>query len=58
MTDGFIQSGREVFFTETPHKLFFGAKRTDIILTRSNMTAPTCKAYKCEACKKVIVAYE
>lgn len=58
MISGFVQARGEVYFTETPHKMLFSAKGTDIVLTHSNMTAPTCEAYQCKARKKVIVEYE
>lgn len=57
MASGFIQSGREVYFTEEPHKVLFGHRKGEILLTKNNMTAPTCKAYRCGKCKKVIVEY-
>jgi hypothetical protein len=58
MIPGFIQARFEVYFTEKPHKMLLGAKGKDVVLTKNNMTAPTCPAYHCPACRKVIVEYE
>lgn len=55
---GYIQSGREVYFTTNPHKMLFGHKPGEIVLTEKNMTAPTATAYLCRECKKVIVEYK
>ena len=57
MTEGFIQARGEVYFTEAPHKLLFGASGKDVVLTRHNRTAPTCAAWHCPACKKVLIDY-
>ena len=58
MIPGFVQARGEVFFTEKPHKLLFDAKGADIVLTRHNNTAPTCTAWHCPICKKVVIEYE
>jgi hypothetical protein len=58
MITGLIQARGEVYFTEKPHKMLLGAKGKDVVLTKNNMTAPTCPAYHCPACRKVIVEYE
>ncbi|WP_371126179.1 PF20097 family protein [Succiniclasticum ruminis] len=57
MISGFVQGGREVFFTEQKHKWIFAATDKDVLLTRHNLTAPTCKAYHCPTCKKVLIDY-
>ena len=57
MISGFVQARGEIFFTEKPHKLLFGASGEDITLSHNNMTAPTCTAYCCPYCKKVIIDY-
>ena len=57
MTPGYVQARGEVFFTEKPHKLMFAAKGNDIVLTQHNNTAPTCTAYLCPVCRKVVVEY-
>ena len=58
MIPGFVQARGEVYFTEKPHKLLFDAKGTDIVLTRHNNTAPTCSAWHCPICKKVVIEHE
>lgn len=57
MISGVVQARSEVYFTEKPHKMLFSAKGNDVVLTKNNMTAPTCTAYHCPACKKVLVEY-
>ena len=57
MTPGFVQARAEVYFTEKPHKLMFAAKGNDIVLTQHKNTAPTCTAWHCPACRKVVVEY-
>jgi hypothetical protein len=56
MIPGFIQARGEVYYTEKPHKMLLGAKGKDVVLTKNNMTAPTCTAYHCPVCRKVILA--
>ena len=51
MISGFVQGGREVFFTEQKHKWIFAATDKDVL------TAPTCVAYHCPTCKKVLIDY-
>ena len=58
MVSGYIQACGEVYFTEEPHKYLLGHKAGEIVLTEKNMTAPTCKAYRCRDCRKVIVEYK
>lgn len=57
MTPGFVQARAEVYFTEKPHKLMFAAKGNDIVLTQHNNTAPTCTAWHCPLCQKVVIEY-
>lgn len=60
MKEGVIQSGRIIFFTTEAHKFFMApdeAADNEIVLSRHNWTRPTCKAYHCEKCKKVILDY-
>ena len=57
MTPGFVQARAEVYFTEKPHKLFFAAKGNDVVLTQHNNTAPTCTAWHCPICRKVVIEY-
>ena len=58
MVPGFIQARGEVYFTTNPHKMLFGHKPSEIVLTENNNTAPTDTAYLCRECKKVIVEYK
>ena len=57
MTEGFVQSARQVFFTTEKHKLSFWAEGNEQILTQDNWTVPTCTAFCCTKCKKVIIDY-
>ena len=54
MTPGYIQSARRVYFTETPHELFFWPLKKDKTITRENIWSPTSPAYHCANCKKVM----
>ena len=61
MKEGVIQSARTIFFTTEAHTLFFrpdNAGNEEITLSKHNWTRPTCKAYHCEKCKKVLLDYE
>ena len=58
MISGFVQARGEVYFTEKPHKLMFAAKGNDVVLTHHNNTAPTCAAWHCATCRKIVIAYE
>ncbi len=61
MTEGVVQSGREIYFTTVPHKFFFVPNLTrndEVCLSVKNWTGPTCRAYHCEKCKKVVIDYE
>lgn len=57
MVFGFVQARGEIFFTEKPHRLLFSSKGAEVTLTKNNMTAPTCTAYHCPHCRKVILDY-
>ena len=60
MEDGVVQSAREIFFTTQPRKgwNFFKPQAGDTSLSWHNLTRPTCVAYLCRACKKVILDYD
>ncbi len=61
MKEGVVQSGRTIFFTTEPHTFFFrpdNACSEEITLSRHNWTRPTCKAYHCEKCKKILLDYK
>lgn len=60
MTSGVVQSARQIFFTTKAHKNYFVpdvAVGDEVLLSSHNWTRPTCKAYHCDKCKKVIIDY-
>ena len=59
MVNGVVQSAREFFFTTRPRKgwMFFMPCGGDVSLSWHNPTRPTCIAYRCIRCKKVILDY-
>ena len=58
MKKGFVQSARRVLFTKEQNEGFFDIKaKDDIVLSSNNWTHPTCIAYHCRDCKKVIIDY-
>ena len=60
MLKGVVQSARQIFFTTREHKHWFVpdmALTDEIILSSHNWTRPTCIAYNCEKCKKVVIDY-
>ena len=59
MVNGVVQSAREIFFTTQPRKgwMFFTPCGGDVSLSWHNPTRPTCIAYRCISCKKVILDY-
>jgi hypothetical protein len=60
MTSGIVQSARQIFFTTKAHKNWFipdTAVNEEIVLSSHNWTRPTCTAYHCAECKKVVVDY-
>lgn len=58
MEEGFVQSAREIFFTIEPHRFWFKVKKKEeVLLSSHNWTRPTCVAYLCSNCKKVVINY-
>lgn len=58
MTRGWVQSARKVLFTTTKKEGgFFINNKKDVVLTANNFVNPTCIAYHCGACKKVVIDY-
>lgn len=60
MTNGVVQSSRHIFFTTKPHKNWFFPNpvgNKDIVLSSNNWTKPTCIAYHCAECKKIVIDY-
>lgn len=60
MTSGVVQSARQIFFTTKAHKNWFrpdAADKDEVLLSTHNWTRPTCTAYRCAACRKVVIDY-
>ena len=58
MEKGFMQSARTVLFTTQKNEGAFTWKgKGDIVLTANNWLNPTCIAYHCKDCKKVVADY-
>jgi hypothetical protein len=57
MEQGYVQSARKVFFTTEPHKLLLVPEGDDLLLTTHNWTCPTCDAWHCSSCQKIILSY-
>ena len=58
MARGWVQSARRVLFTTTKNESGFVFKdKSDVVLTANNFVNPTCIAYHCGACKKVVIDY-
>lgn len=58
MITGFVQSARRILFTTEKNESGFDIKsRDDIILSSHNWTNPTCTAYHCVDCQKVVIDY-
>lgn len=61
MINGVVQSARKIFFTTKPHKWYFSpslsGENNEVGLSYNDFTGPTCVAYHCAECKKVIIDY-
>ena len=58
MTKGWVQSGRRVLFTTIKNESGLVIKdKSDVVLTVNNFVNPTCIAYHCGNCKKVVIDY-
>ena len=58
MTSGVVQSAREIFFTTKSHSMWFKPSGShEFSLSTHNWTRPTCVAYHCRDCKKVVIDY-
>ncbi len=57
MEEGVVQSAREIFFAIEPHRFWFKVKKEEVLLSSHNWTRPTCVAYLCRNCKKVVINY-
>lgn len=61
MESGVVQSARHIFFTTKAHKVRFcpdTACEKEVVLSSHNWTRPTCAAWHCPMCKKVVLDYE
>ena len=57
MENGFIQGARQFFYTTKKKRVLFLPSDDDIELSNNNCTSPTCIAYHCIECKKIIIDY-
>ena len=60
MKSGVVQSARQIFFTTKEHKNWFipdVVGGDEVMLSSHNWTRPTCKAFHCAACQKVVIDY-
>ena len=59
MIVGVVHSGSHVFFTTKAHKWCFVPNKVnnDVLLSSHNLTRPTCTAYHCVDCKKVVIDF-
>jgi len=60
MVSGVVQSGRQIFFTTKAHKIRFIpniVENEETVLSSHNWTRPTCTAYHCAKCKKIVIDY-
>ncbi|MBR5228530.1 MAG: hypothetical protein IKV96_01695 [Firmicutes bacterium] len=60
MVNGKVKSAKEIFFASDEEKLVFFAEveeDEEILLSSNNWTSPSCVAYHCIACRKVVMDY-
>ncbi len=60
METGVVQSARKIFFTTKAQKNWILPDimwDEETVLSSHNWTNPTCKAYHCPACRKVLIDY-
>ena len=60
MTSGIVQSFRQIFITTKVNKNWdvpIIAGNEEVVLSSHNWTRPTCSAYHCAKCKKVVIDY-
>ena len=58
MTRGWVESAGRVLFTTTKKESGFLFKaKEDVVLTTNNFIDPSCIAYHCGTCKKVVIDY-
>ena len=59
MTSGVVQSARQIFFAAKAHKFWFfpDPANNEVLLSFDNWVKPSCIAYHCAECKKVLIDY-
>lgn len=60
MAAGVVQSARQIFFTNKAHTIWSAQNKTnndEVLLSSNNWTGPTCNAFHCADCKKVVIDY-
>ena len=58
MTKGLAQSARRILFTTEKNDGFLDIKgKDDVVISYNNWSMPTCVAYHCGNCKKVVIDY-
>ena len=57
MTSGVVQSQRKIIYTTEPKGTFIVAGGEDVVLSSRNFVGPTCLAYICKECEKVVIDY-
>lgn len=60
MINGAVKSAREIIFTKNTEKKLFKttiARDEEFSLSSNNLGRPTCVAYHCPECRKVIIDY-
>lgn len=57
MKQGYVQSMKEIIYTDKPYKLFSILRKPHIKLTKNKITPATCEGWHCPWCKIVVVPY-
>lgn len=59
MISGVVQGGRGFFFATEPHSVWMWPNKSkgEVMLSSENWYVPTCTAYHCPKCKKVVLDY-
>jgi len=58
MIKGYVVSARRILFSTEDNECLFDIKsKEDVVLSSHNWTGPTCIAYHCDKCQKVVIDY-
>ncbi len=57
MKKGYLQSMKEVLYTDTPHRVLPIPRGDDLRLTTNRISPATCGAWRCAGCRKIIIGY-